>query len=508
MAGRADQVSMPSSRLDARPVPVTRPRGLALLLLPLPVAAAAGVAAGASPGPTLAVLAAVVSAVVLVTRVEWAALAVIGAGVFEGYLSLVSPWATDWLAAVLLVAWAIRRAQGPLHDQRLTAVAVPVVAFAGVLLVAYVGHPHGTAGLQACVKFAELSIVVLVLADVLCGPLTPRRAARAYVLACVAASVCGLATAVLTERHRVVGPVENVDTLAFFLIAAVPLVGTVRTRAEQGAWRIWACCGVLIVAGIGTQSRAAFVALVVMTVVAVLTGLLALRYAGALLAIVTTAVALLVAVLPLPIGQALSDPQLYSDTNIAQRNDVRRAALEMTTASPVVGLGPSAFSLFHQDYRDHDDHYRQRDLDTAYSTILETSAELGLLGLLALYAVWLVPVAVARRRWLRGRSTLAAGALLALGGLLTASLLESEQYALPLWFMAAMTFALGRPRRLRRPLFPDDPGDSSSGQVVPRWWNPRRHGRSSSTMASAAVRPVRIVGGAAALGFVTPGREY
>ena len=114
-----------------------------------------------------------------------------------------------------------------------------------------------------------------------------------------------------------------------------------------------------------------------MILVAVLTGLLALRHAGALLAVVTTAAALVIAVLPLPIGQALTDPQRYSDTNIAQRNDVRMAAFEMTRASPVVGLGPGAFPLFHQDYRDDDDQYRARDLDTAYSTVLETSAELG-----------------------------------------------------------------------------------------------------------------------------------
>ena len=234
---------------------MTRPRGRLIFLLPLPVAAAAGLAAGASPQAALAVTAAVVSAAVLVTRVEWAALAVIGTGVFEGYLALLSPWATDWLAAVLLVAWAVRRAQGPLHDQRLLAVALPVVVLAGAVLVAFVVHPNGAAGLQVCAKYAELSIVMLVLADVLCGPLAPRRAARVYVLACVAASMCGIVTAVLSERHRVVGPVANVDTLAFFLVAALPLVGTVRTRVEQPVWRIWACFAVLMAAG-SAPSRA------------------------------------------------------------------------------------------------------------------------------------------------------------------------------------------------------------------------------------------------------------
>jgi putative inorganic carbon (hco3(-)) transporter len=463
----ADQVSGPaaSPRADSHPVPVTLPQGRLVFLLPLPVAALAGLGAGASPQTALAVTAAVVSAAVLVTRVEWAALAVIGTGVFEGYLALVSPWATDWLAAVLLVAWAVRRAQGPLHDQRLLAVALPVVVLASAIVVAFAAHPNGAAGLQVCAKYAELSIVMLVLADVLCGPLAPRRAARLYVLACVAASLCGIATAVLSDRHRVVGPVANVDTLAFFLIAALPLVGTVRTRVDQPVWRVWACFAVLLAAGVGTQSRAALVALVAMILVAALTGLLALRYAGALLAVVTTAVALLIAVLPLPLGQAITDPQRYSDTNVAQRNDLRLAALEMTRASPVVGLGPAAFPLFHQDYRDADDRYGERDLDTAYSTVLETSAELGVLGVLALYAVWMVPAAAARRRWLRDRSRLAAGVLLALDGLLTASVLESEPHVLPLWFMAAMALALGRPGRLRRPVFAGVSDDRTSGQV-------------------------------------------
>ena len=88
-----------------------------------------------------------------------------------------------------------------------------------------------------------------------------------------------------------------------------------------------------------------------------------------------------------------------------------------------------------------------------------------MLGVLALYAVWMVPAAAARRRWLRDRSRLAAGVLLALDGLLTASVLESEPYVLPLWFMAAMALALGRPGRVRRPVFAAASDDRSSGQV-------------------------------------------
>src|SRR4029078_4896575 len=87
-----------------------------------------GLGAGASPGTTLVVVAAVVSAGVLGGRVEGAALAVVCGSVFAAYLSLVSPWATEWLAAVLLVAWAVRRAQGPLHPRRLASAALPAPA--------------------------------------------------------------------------------------------------------------------------------------------------------------------------------------------------------------------------------------------------------------------------------------------------------------------------------------------------------------------------------------------
>jgi putative inorganic carbon (HCO3(-)) transporter len=435
-------------------------------LLPLPVAGALGLGAAVSPDTTLVVVAAVVSAVVLGRRVEWAALALVCGSVFEAYLALVSPWATEWLAAVLLAAWAVRRAQGPLHSQRLVPVLLPVPALAAALVLSVAVHPQGRPGLEVCAKYVELALVMLVLADVMCGPLSPRRAARWYVLTCVAASVCGIVTALVDARHQVVGPVTNADTFAFFLVAAVPLVGTVRTSAQQPVWWVWVCFAMLMLAGVGTQSRPAFVALFAMVLVAVLTGLLAVRYAGALIAVVTTGVALVIAVLPLPVGQAITDPQRLSDTNIAQRNDFRLAAAEMARHSPLVGLGPAAFPLFHQDYHRVD--VEERDLDTAYSTALEAAAELGMIGLAALYAVWVVPAAAARRRWLRDRSRLVGGSLLAFDGLLTASLLESEQRVLPLWFLAAMAVALSRPAPVRTPLFGAPLDGRSSGQVGSR----------------------------------------
>jgi hypothetical protein len=463
MAGEAAGVTPPRPA----PVPATRPRGLTAFLLPLLLAAVVGLGAGLAPQTALVAVAALASALVFLPRVEWAALAVVGSAVFQGYLDAVSPWATEWLAAVLVTAWLVRRAHGPLHGHRLRVAAVCGGLLLVAVAVAFAAHPHGRPGLAVCATYAGLVVVMLVLADCLCGPLSPRRAGRLYVLSCVAASVCGIVTAVVSERHRVAGPVESADTLAFFLVAALPLVGLVRARSTQPVWWVWACFALLMVAGVGTQSRAALVGLVGMVLLAVVTGLLALRHAGALLAVVTTGVALLIAVLPLPVGQALTDPERYADANLEQQNDVRLAAAEMVRESPVVGMGPAAFSLFLQDYLDEDADVTNAG-ETGYSTVLEVGAELGLLGLAALYAVWLVPAIAARRRWRRDRSRLTAATLLGLDGLVAASLVGSVQYVLPLWFLAAMALAQGRRTRGRGPLFPVAGRGRTSGQVVPR----------------------------------------
>ena len=63
------------------PVPVTRPRGVLAFLVPLLVAAGAGLALGLAPRAALAVEAGLLSALVLVVRLEWAALVVIGTAV-------------------------------------------------------------------------------------------------------------------------------------------------------------------------------------------------------------------------------------------------------------------------------------------------------------------------------------------------------------------------------------------------------------------------------------------
>jgi O-antigen ligase len=407
---------------------------------------------------------AALTALVLAPHVEWAALAVVACAVFEGYLDLISPWATEWLALLLVLAWAVRRAEGPLHEHRQLTTAVPAGIFAVVLALAAVLHLNGYAGLVVCATYAELIIVMLVLADVLSGPLAPLRAARVYVWSCVLAALCGLVTAAVDAPHRVTGPLVGADDLAFFLVAAVPLLLTVRTRTRKSEWWIWAAFATVVIALVGTRSRAAVAALGVMLLISVVFRMLPVRYAGVLMALAGASIAFVLAAMPHPIGEAISDPQRYAETRIAERNDLRDTAVRMIQERPVLGHGPGSFALLHQDYRAEDAGPADLHLDTAYSTALEVAAELGVVGALALFGVFVVPGRAVRRTWRRTRTDLAAATLLALTGLLAAALVESQQDGLPLWFLAALAAALGRPARPRIAWF----DDNSSGQVLPR----------------------------------------
>jgi putative inorganic carbon (hco3(-)) transporter len=290
------------------------------------------------------------------------------------------------------------------------------------------------------------------------GPLRPERVARTYVLACTAAAVCGIATAVLTAEHRVAGPVERPGDLAFFLVVALPLVGTVRRPHDQPmwsrgqsaektrgpSWPVHLSVAVLAVGLLGTGSLGGYAGAGVVLVLAAATRLLGTGLTAALLGLAALGMALVVTVLPRPVGDALADPQRYAEATLSQRADLWQSAADMTAASPVLGLGPGAFALWY-DGPGLDD--SAASSGSAHSTPLEAAADLGLLGAVALYLAWTWPAVAALRR--RRRSTFATALVVAAEGGLAVSLFESEQHRLPLWLLAATLLAVAAAGRAR-----------------------------------------------------------
>jgi putative inorganic carbon (HCO3(-)) transporter len=412
------------------------------VLLPLVCASAIGVVAGLAPLPVLVVTlgAAVVCGIVL--ELEWAALVVVSASVFEDYLVRVDPRAVKVLGVLLVLAWIVRRCSGRLQREHHSPVLVAALVFVVALLVSTLVHNNGDTGTAVVVRYAGFLVVLLVLSDVLRGRLAPERLARAYVAACTAAAVCGLLTYALAEDPRVGGPIADPNDFAFFLLPAVPLAFALRRRGRHG-W-MWSVAAVIVVlAVIGTLSRGALLGLVAMGVFALATRMVRLRAAVGLAVVLVALVALTAAFFPSLVETSLHQKGHVADQNVSERLALWREASQMTLDRPLVGMGPGAFSLDHGAYSPELPDDVNHPLDVAHNTWLEISSELGLFGLAAFVAMLSVAFAQAWSGWRRARDPMSAAVSAALVGAAVAATFVTEQYYLPLWLLCALAVGVG-----------------------------------------------------------------
>ena len=420
------------------------------VLLPLAVASVLGLAAGFASTSVLTagVAAAVVLAIIL--KLEWAALLVVGASVFEDYLVGVDPRLVKVLGALLVVAWVVRRCSGRLHGDSRSPVLVAALAFGVVLLVATLVHNNGDSGTAVVVRYAGFLGVLVVLADAVRGPLRPERLARVYVGACAVAAACGLLGYALGSDPRVGGPIEDPNDFAFFLIAAVPLALGLRRDAGR-RWLYDAAAVVLVVAAIGTLSRGALLGLGAMALVALVARMVRLRAAAGLAIGVAGALVLAVAFFPGLVEVSLDQKEHVADQNVTERLDLWSEASRMTLERPVLGMGPGAFSLHHDQFSTALPDDVNHPLDVAHNTWLEISSELGVLGLVTFLLMLGTAFTQAWAGWRRARDPLSAGVAVALVGAAVAATFVTEQYYLPLWLLCALAVGVarrGRPVRL------------------------------------------------------------
>ncbi|WP_395692771.1 O-antigen ligase family protein [Nocardioides sp.] len=411
-------------------------------VLPVGAGVVLGLAAGVVPGPlALAMVAAAVTAGLLL-HLEWAAMAVVGAALFDDYLMAVDPRISKLLAAVLVVSWVVWRCSTRRQVAGGSRVRLAALAFAGVLAAAAVVHNNGDAGLAVALRYAGFLGVFLVLSDVLRDRLSPRQVARWYVVACVAASLCGLATFALAQDRRVGGPIGDPNDLAFFLLPAVALAPAV--RGEGRGRRFWdAGALVVVVAIVGTLSRGALVGLAGMLLLVLLSGMVRARVLAGLCAAASVAVLVVVVALPGLVSVSLHQKGVVADQNVSERLDLWAAAGRMTVEHPLLGLGPGAFALHHQDYSTALPDDVNHPLDVAHNTWLEAASELGLAGLTAFVAVLVLAFVEAWGAWRRRGDPVAAAVCAALVGTTLAATFVSEQYYLPFWLLAALAVGVG-----------------------------------------------------------------
>lgn len=425
-------------------LPVTRPLAAASFVLPVLLAAVIGLAIAVDLRLTVALCVGAIAAAAMLIRLEWAALLVVGAAVFEDYLAVASPWAAKGLALVLVGSWVVRRGWRRLHEGTRSPVLTVALAFFVAILLATVVHNNGSVGMAVVGRYVGFLAVLAVLVDTMRGGLAPSRVARVYVASCAVAAVCGILTFAFALDRRVGGPVADPNDFAFFLVAAIPLAVALRVGARR-PWAYDLAAGLMLVAALGTLSRGALVGLATMVVVATVTRVVSLRAVAIGAVGAATLVAVAVGAFPDLVDVSLHQKSVVADQNVSERIGLWRAAGEMTLENPVTGLGPGSFSLFHQDYRDRLPDDVTHKLDVAHNTYLEISAELGLVGLAVWLALLVTAAISAWARWSRDHHHVAAGVFVAVFGAGASAVFVTEQYFLPLWLLVALGGALLHP---------------------------------------------------------------
>jgi len=414
-------------------------RGRWVAALALALAAALPAAVVRAPLLTVAGLGAAVGAAFLLLRLEAAVLVFVALAPFEDYANAVSGQSVKLAGLLLFAAWGLRLLADRSRERLRHPAARAAFALLVVVLVSAQLHTNPPAGTEVLVRYVSFVGAFLVLADVLRGPLSPRRVAEVYVLSCAAAAVCGLFESLVQGDYRAAGPLGDANDFAFFLVAAVPLALALRSYGRR---RLWTACALVSLAAIaGSLSRGAALGLAVVTVWAVLGGHIKARTAAWSAAFVVVALVLVALLVPALVTEKVEAKNKVAATNVDERKIRWLVTAEMAADYPVLGIGPGGFRTHYDRYVGDRDPNPIHELKVAHQMYLEVAAELGLLGLVAFLAIGVAGWRAAGRAAAADRA-LAVGIRAAMLGMAVAAVFLTEQYYLPVWLFPAMAVAL------------------------------------------------------------------
>ena len=359
----------------------------------------------------------------------------------EGYLLQVHGHLAKVPPALLVVVWAVlrvrqRRAPEP-HPVHLVLVALAIVLLASWAV--HAGSPYATG---YALRWLPFLLVTVVLIDVVAREVPIRAVLAATAVGAVVAAVGALLTMVAEGQTRAAGPLEDPNDLAYFLVAALPLLVALRHRVLPA----WAAV-VLAAGAAATFSRGGALALT-----AALGWLLARRavplkaLAGGAAALAVLGVAAVLAAGP-ELDQAVREKTHIAETNVDTRELRWQAAARMVADHPALGVGPGGFREGYPAASHNAEIDEQSPV--AHNMYLEIAAELGLPGF-ALFVALLVLTAVISERVRRTTAdplpiVVVQASLIAV---VVASTFLSQQYYLPLWSLVAVVAAADL--RLRR----------------------------------------------------------
>ncbi|MCE7000463.1 O-antigen ligase family protein [Saccharothrix sp. S26] len=360
----------------------------------------------------------------------------------EGYLLQAHDHLAKAPPALLVLTWAAlrarqRRAPEP-HPAHLV-----LAALAIVLLASWAVHAGGPYATTYALRWLPFLLVTVVLIDVAAREVPLRAILAATAAGAVVAAVGALLGMAAEGQTRAAGPLEDPNDLAYFLVAALPLLLALRRRTL-----LTAVTAVILAAGAAaTFSRGGALALT-----AALAWLLARRalplkaLAGGVAALAVLGVAAVLVAGP-TLDRAVREKTHVAETNVDTRELRWQAAARMVAQHPALGVGPGGFREGYPAASKNAEIDEQTPV--AHNMYLEVAAELGVPGLtlfLALLALTAVTSERVRRTTPDPLPILAAQASLI--AVVVASTFLSQQYYLPLWSLVAVVAAADL--RLRR----------------------------------------------------------
>ncbi len=370
------------------------------------------------------------------------AYATVGLAPVEGYLTAVHPHLGKVAPALLIAVWLavrVRRRELPrptaLHAV-LALLALTVAATAAI-------HSSGVFTAEYTLRWLPFLVITAVLADVACREVPIRGLLLAMATGATAAGIGALYSLVIGGETRATGPQADPNDLAYFLVAAIPLLALAGKGLRR---RVAAALGgaVLVAGAMATFSRGGALGLTAAV------GWLAARRVLPWRALAATAS--VVAVLGLgtlqfagpQIDRAVQEKSFIAASNVDTRELRWQAAARMVAEEPVWGVGPGGFREAYAA-RSHNAEIDEQT-PVAHNMYLEVAAELGLPGF-ALFASVIGIAGVASERtirlvaWSSPCRTEAVAIQASLLAVLVASTFLSEQYYLPLWSLAGLAVA-------------------------------------------------------------------
>ena len=362
----------------------------------------------------------------------------------EGYLTAVDAQLGKVAPALLIAAWLVVR----VRQRRLprpTPLHAVLALLAVVVATTAAAHSPGVFTTGYTLRWLPFLVVTAVLADVAGREVPIRGLLLAMAAGATVAGAGALYSLVVDGEARASGPQPDPNDLAYFLVAAVPVLSV----ACQGLRRrnlVGTVAGAVLVAGsLATFSRGGALGLAAAVGWLLLRGVLPWRVLGAAAAAVA-ALGLGALLFAGPeLDRAVQEKSFIAASNVDTRELRWQAAARMVTAHPVLGVGPGGF---REEYA-AESHDAEVDEQTpvAHNMYLEVAAELGLPGF-ALFTGVIAVAAVASERAVRHAPT---GPVRAEAVAIQASLLAvlvtstflSELYYLPLWSLSALAVAAG-----------------------------------------------------------------